>query len=373
MRLFPLLIFLPLLGFERAHGETPLTSGTLTIQANRLTGDPVGGVTFHVQDEADVEQSVTTDSSGKAVVLYAARGALTLPRMEVVGDDFIVTGTNSSNTRGSQGIVARVEFLLLPTDREMMTREELGAFAHHPQAVIGNLHERWSQEKGEANEPGILRFAAFLEGIREEAITVALPTREAVEGETGEEAPEPNGIIIRLVDAHGNAVPNRRVLLFSQDEDSGEVQVHSSVRTNSRGLALLEVHEPGRFYRVEVPSAGDGMIARGPVFLGREEIIARDNPRVMVLRRESRMISGMVFNGDRPAGGVLIETATPGEPVLATRVDDMGYFDIGPVQGERVVLAIRRSANSEPVLFTATPGTREHFIPLDLLLLAHDR
>lgn len=364
------------MGASGAWGSQVLTSGTLTLQANLLSGDPVEGAEFSILDETQTTQGITTDESGKAVALYAAKGALTLPKIDLVGDDFLIARSNSSNTRGTQGVVAQVEFTLIPTDREKMTRDELVAFAHQPMAVVGDIYDRWESERGEQGDMNILRLASFLEGIREEAIAYALPpvnnNDEVEEAENGEE-PDPHGILVRLVDTHGNAVPGRRVLLFGQVEESGEVQVHTSERTNSRGLATLEIREPGRFYRVEVPTSGDGRVARGPIFLGREEMIGRTAPRVIVLQRASQLVSGIVFNGDRPASGVLIETATPGEPVLSARVDESGFFQLGPVQGERVTLAIRRTANSEPVFFDARPGSSEHFIPLDLLLLAQDR
>ncbi|MCC5876796.1 MAG: hypothetical protein JJU11_11305 [Candidatus Sumerlaeia bacterium] len=374
LQVLPALILLPLLGFSNAHGNQGLTSGTLTLQASLLSGEPIEGVYFSIVDEAETSQTVTTDDTGKAVALYAAKGALTLPRIDIEGPEFIIARSNSSNTRGAQGVVAQVDFTLIPTDRERMTPQELAAFAQQPMAVLGDIHERWEAEKGDPSDMSILRMASFLEGMREEAIAFALPpviNDDELE-ETGD-APDPHGILVRLVDTHGNAVANRRVLLFGQVEDTGEVQVHTSERTNSRGLAKLEIRETGRLYRVEVPTSGDGLVARGPVFLGREEMIGRTAPRAIVLQRSHQLVSGVVFNGNRPASGVLIETATPGEPVLSTRVDESGFFQLGPVQGEQVTLAIRRTANSEPVHYIARPGSREHFIPLDLLLLAQDR
>lgn len=367
---------------EGADGGS-LTSGTLTIRATRTDGKAVDGVTFVVNDARDQIHRATTDSGGRATVLYSAPRGLGLPPISLEGDAFRIVQSNSSNMRGAQGVVAEAEFTVLPTNPEHMSRGELIIYSQMFREILADARDEWSARKGPPDKPGRLRLAYFLDGLREEAISVfrqdrpSTPTATANgngegDGEEEEEAP-PDGIVVRVVDSHGNLVTNRLVVLFGQDEESGEVQVVHSARTGRDGLALLRIDEPGRFHRVEVPPAGDGRLSRGPVFLGKEELIGQDRPSVLVLRPPRETISGLVYNGDRPATGVQIETADPDRPVISTAVDEFGFFELGPVQGETVTLAIRRSANSEPTFFRARPGREEAFIPLDILLMTLDR
>ncbi|MBX3728368.1 MAG: hypothetical protein KF858_04215 [Candidatus Sumerlaeia bacterium] len=203
------------------------------------------------------------------------------------------------------------------------------------------------------------RVAAFLEGTRREDAG-AEPFVHPEDASTSAAT-----LVVRVVTTQGTPSGNAIVYLFGYDETVDALRVAGSERTNARGIAVFRQVVPNRLHRAE---------ARGENELtGRTGIVLtkpgqRHEPAPVVLRRHDEVLSGVVFDGDRPAAGTMVQVVGGRTPVKAL-TDQMGYFMLAPVRGDAQSLLIHRqtSAGSRMAYYPITQSGNEAMIPFHLV------
>lgn len=229
--------------------------------------------------------------------------------------------------------------------------------------------QRWAEFAAKTNDASRAadaatpsRVAAFLEGTRREDAG-AEPFVHPADASTSAAT-----LVVRVVTTQGTPSANAIVYLFGYDDSVDALRVAGSERTNARGLAVFRHVVPNRLHRAEARGEND-LIGRTGIVLTKPS--QRHEPAPIVLRRQDEVISGVVFDGDHPAAGTMVQVVGGRTPLKAL-TDQLGYFTLAPVRGGAQTLLIHRqtSAGSRMAYYPVTADGSEPMIPFHLVARA---
>lgn len=356
-----------LLSSTRALAQQPTTQ-TLMISAQSLISEPIAGVRMKHVFEGEETAFATNEFGTVRVTVRRDPEIRDGSDLEVVDPRFRVLRATERSGNGRGRASRFVSFQLYRTDSERMSPAERHQYILAMPEILARNRETTATLPGDAGTPNALRLSAFLEGFRQETSISVEEMKSRIEREMEpplelEVVPQAPLLRAVVVDAHGGRVAGRPVLLFTLEEETGLLLPTANRRTDERGEVYFDELETGRLYRMEVPSQGDNMVARGPIL--RLEKGHTINFPPLILRQRGRTLSGIVFYKDRPLANA--EISVVGRPSFLSVTDRFGYFQLGPFELEEEAMLRFRLPGGSTAQFLAPVGERELFIPVDLL------
>ncbi|MDK2972152.1 MAG: hypothetical protein PWP23_1907 [Candidatus Sumerlaeota bacterium] len=328
---------------------------SLMVGATDFDGLPMSGVAFTIEWDEPNNQPVelVTDDLGQLAIDLPTPESVATVRL--ADNRFQTAGVAKQSRPGDRLLM----FSLFGTDPEAMGPAERESFAQAWGSIVTAKPAKDSESRTPAPEPA--RLGAFLEGYRRESTgdPFVSPADTATSGAV---------LTVKAVNTRGAPVAGAVVYLFGYDESSGTLRTAGSARTNGRGVALFSHVVPNRYHRAEV-STDDGLMARTTILVSRaKETVAFP---VVVLRPPGETITGLVFDGEEPARGTMIQTIpAPGRSPITSITDSNGYFSLGPVRGGegRTFVLMRNTTDGPRMALAEMPENGgEALVPFHLI------
>lgn len=353
------LLILALAGMALA--QSPVTK-RVQIMAQALDGSTLPSVRFKIAGTDGAVREFETGkfgSIGEAVAGDDASLTVTL-----ADDRYRIRSHTESFKRGGSSDATLHFFRLYKADPKLMTAGERADYLRELPGI--QLYER-SQLKelpGDPGDPTPLRLSAFLDGSRPAGhADLSSPPDD-------DQAPDPDAASFHLniVDDVGRPAAGALISVYKLDGKSGALTTTTTTRADGDGSVLVEGLSAGSYFRVLARSSNDAeLAARSPIVRpARKE---RIEFKPLALRRPGRAISGLVFAGDKPIGDARVSVRGAGQPSLSALTDQLGHFEIAPLNGGNVTLSIRRLGDGAEGTMTVPVDGTEILVPLDVLTL----
>lgn len=330
------------------------------VSAQSIAGDMLTGVEFNLVQDGKVLGEMKTGANG--AVRFTVPEVTDWQKASVVVDDPAWKALPPVRRLNRQKTTWTYIFRLYPSDAAAMDPAVRADYLLAlPEIERGRRAEAGPLEPAPA-KPSLAHLSAFLEGSRVELpATFERPTTTTLSVKNDPVLPS---VSAQLLDGAGRPVAFRRVLLFGIKEGTNSVTIVASRNTNRQGLVAFGELQAGRVYRMEVPVAGDGMIARGPVFQAPQTATQLDP---LVLRAPDSRLTGIATYDGEPVAGA--EVIFAGDVVLTTRTNALGYFDLSPIpSGGGGEIVVRRPGTRDTATLPFRPGRTECIVPLEVVL-----
>ena len=360
------MVILPVLSMA----QDAATSDTirLIVVSQSMDGLPLQDVRFQATLPDGTTQELTTDARGRARPLRTTSAET---KLRLLSDNYRIA---SEQRTGTGDATSYLFVRLVEQDTQKMSLEERRAYVANLPEILRIERRRHPDLPGSPDEPSLLRISAFLEGSREEVPHATADTTtvspHVVTPDLDPSLDVTPEVTATVVSPTGQPLANRLVLLFSQVEDSGQIQVLASDTTDSRGQVRFIRLPQRRFLRLEAPvdlRTGSSAAARSTVFL-----LASGQRHTINALPVRFSASGFVFHNDRPLPNATV--ALHGGALTAT-TDRMGFYETGTTLPQILGLAVRAPGPQrlQVELPNFLSAGRETIIPFDVLLAPEPR